>query len=102
LQLTLNAPVTTAAATGAPAALLRSKEYRWTGSVVDARMPALTSTRGLCAVGCVRAAARPRAGLLDHCKPEFINRLDDIVRFRSRTREQISEIVELEKTLLGC
>jgi len=42
------------------------------------------------------ADANLRAELLDYFKPEFINRLDDIVRFRSLTREQISEIVELQ------
>ena len=37
-----------------------------------------------------------RAELLAHFKPEFINRLDDIVRFHALTREQISEIVDLQ------
>ncbi|HTW43154.1 MAG TPA: AAA family ATPase [Solirubrobacteraceae bacterium] len=37
-----------------------------------------------------------RAALLEHFKPEFINRLDDIVRFEALTRAQISEIVELQ------
>src|SRR5208282_1651925 len=37
-----------------------------------------------------------RGALLGHFKPEFINRLDDIVRFHSLTREQISEIVDLQ------
>jgi ATP-dependent Clp protease ATP-binding subunit ClpB len=37
-----------------------------------------------------------RTALLEHFKPEFINRLDDIVRFDSLTREQISEIVDLQ------
>ncbi len=37
-----------------------------------------------------------RAALLAHFKPEFINRLDDIVRFDALTREQLSEIVELQ------
>jgi ATP-dependent Clp protease ATP-binding subunit ClpB len=37
-----------------------------------------------------------RTALLDHFKPEFINRLDDIVRFDSLTREQLSEIVDLQ------
>ena len=40
--------------------------------------------------------AELRTSLLEHFKPEFINRLDDIVRFESLTREQISEIVELQ------
>jgi ATP-dependent Clp protease ATP-binding subunit ClpB len=37
-----------------------------------------------------------RAGVEAHFKPEFINRLDDIVEFQPLTREQISEIVELQ------
>jgi ATP-dependent Clp protease ATP-binding subunit ClpB len=37
-----------------------------------------------------------RAALLSHFKPEFINRLDDVVRFESLTREQLGEIVELQ------
>jgi ATP-dependent Clp protease ATP-binding subunit ClpB len=37
-----------------------------------------------------------RAELTNHFKPEFINRLDDIVRFDPLSREQISEIVDLQ------
>jgi ATP-dependent Clp protease ATP-binding subunit ClpB len=37
-----------------------------------------------------------RAELTTHFKPEFINRLDDIVRFNALTREQISKIVDLQ------
>jgi ATP-dependent Clp protease ATP-binding subunit ClpB len=37
-----------------------------------------------------------RAELTTHFKPEFINRLDDIVRFAPLSREQISEIVDLQ------
>jgi ATP-dependent Clp protease ATP-binding subunit ClpB len=37
-----------------------------------------------------------RAGVEAQFKPEFINRLDDIVEFHSLTREQIGEIVELQ------
>jgi ATP-dependent Clp protease ATP-binding subunit ClpB len=37
-----------------------------------------------------------RAGVEANFKPEFINRLDDIVEFDVLTREQISEIVELQ------
>jgi ATP-dependent Clp protease ATP-binding subunit ClpB len=48
----------------------------------------------------IAADARLRAELLDYFKPEFINRLDDIVRFRALTREQISEIVELQVDLV--
>jgi ATP-dependent Clp protease ATP-binding subunit ClpB len=37
-----------------------------------------------------------RAQLLQNFKPEFINRLDDIVRFHSLSREQLAEIVDLQ------
>jgi ATP-dependent Clp protease ATP-binding subunit ClpB len=37
-----------------------------------------------------------RAGVEAHFKPEFVNRLDDIVEFSQLTREQISEIVDLQ------
>jgi ATP-dependent Clp protease ATP-binding subunit ClpB len=37
-----------------------------------------------------------REGLLGYFKPEFVNRLDDIVRFKQLSREQLSEIVELQ------
>ena len=37
-----------------------------------------------------------RAELTNYFKPEFINRLDDIVRFDALSREQISEIVNLQ------
>jgi ATP-dependent Clp protease ATP-binding subunit ClpB len=37
-----------------------------------------------------------RAQLQAHFKPEFINRLDDIVRFHPLSREQITEIVDLQ------
>jgi ATP-dependent Clp protease ATP-binding subunit ClpB len=44
--------------------------------------------------------AEIRAALLTHFKPEFVNRLDDIVRFHALSREQISEIVELQVGLV--
>jgi ATP-dependent Clp protease ATP-binding subunit ClpB len=37
-----------------------------------------------------------RAELTTHFKPEFINRLDDVVRFDPLSREQISKIVDLQ------
>jgi ATP-dependent Clp protease ATP-binding subunit ClpA len=40
------------------------------------------------------------AGVEAHFRPEFINRLDDIVEFHSLTREQIGEIVDLQVTRL--
>jgi ATP-dependent Clp protease ATP-binding subunit ClpB len=41
-----------------------------------------------------------RAGVENHFKPEFINRLDDIVEFHPLTREQITEIVDLQVSQL--
>jgi ATP-dependent Clp protease ATP-binding subunit ClpB len=37
-----------------------------------------------------------RTELTSYFKPEFINRLDDVVRFHALTREQITEIVDLQ------
>jgi ATP-dependent Clp protease ATP-binding subunit ClpB len=37
-----------------------------------------------------------RVGAESHFKPEFINRLDDIVEFEPLSREQIGEIVDLQ------
>jgi ATP-dependent Clp protease ATP-binding subunit ClpB len=37
-----------------------------------------------------------RAGVEAHFKPEFINRLDDIVEFQPLSREQLTEIVEIQ------
>src|SRR6202000_3298628 len=41
-----------------------------------------------------------RAGVESHFKPEFVNRLDDIVEFAPLTREQIGEIVDLQVEVL--
>jgi len=37
-----------------------------------------------------------RAGVEAHFRPEFVNRLDDIVEFQPLTREQLGQIVELQ------
>ncbi|TMM20445.1 MAG: AAA family ATPase [Actinobacteria bacterium] len=42
------------------------------------------------------ADTRLRNELLQYFKPEFVNRLDDIVRFHTLSREQLSEIVDLQ------
>ncbi len=47
-----------------------------------------------------RPGQSPRAAAEAHFKPEFINRLDDIVEFHPLTREQISSIVDLQVTRL--
>ncbi|MHB1537041.1 MAG: ATP-dependent chaperone ClpB [Solirubrobacteraceae bacterium] len=44
--------------------------------------------------------AEVREGLLSHFKPEFVNRLDDVVRFSPLSREQISQIVEMQTARL--
>ena len=41
-----------------------------------------------------------RAGVESHFKPEFVNRLDDIVEFEPLSREQIGEIVDLQVAVL--
>jgi ATP-dependent Clp protease ATP-binding subunit ClpB len=41
-----------------------------------------------------------RQGAVDTFKPEFINRLDDIVEFESLSREQLRKIVDLQVTRL--
>jgi ATP-dependent Clp protease ATP-binding subunit ClpB len=40
--------------------------------------------------------ARLRSELTGHFKPEFINRLDDVIPFQPLSREQLSEIVEVQ------
>ena len=42
-----------------------------------------------------------RAGAEGHFRPEFINRLDDIVEFEPLSREQLGEIVELQVALVS-
>jgi ATP-dependent Clp protease ATP-binding subunit ClpB len=37
-----------------------------------------------------------RAGVEEHFKPEFVNRLDDIVEFHTLDREHITQIVDLQ------
>jgi ATP-dependent Clp protease ATP-binding subunit ClpB len=65
------------------------------GRTVDFKNAVLIMTSNI-ALGDARSDGEVRAGLLEHFKPEFINRLDDIVLFDALSREQISEIVELQ------
>src|SRR5579862_9077526 len=39
---------------------------------------------------------RSAAAMRDHFRPEFLNRIDEIVEFRALSREQLGEIVELQ------
>jgi len=65
------------------------------GRTVDFKNTVLIMTSNL-AVPADAGDTALRMALIEHFKPEFINRLDDIVRFDALTREQISEIVELQ------
>jgi ATP-dependent Clp protease ATP-binding subunit ClpB len=65
------------------------------GRTVDFKNTVLIMTSNL-PVPASGKDAEMRTALLEHFKPEFINRLDDIVRFDPLTREQISEIVDLQ------
>ncbi|HST55897.1 MAG TPA: ATP-dependent chaperone ClpB [Solirubrobacteraceae bacterium] len=44
----------------------------------------------------VEADTALRSALLEYFKPEFVNRLDDVVRFQALSREQIGAIVDLQ------
>ena len=66
------------------------------GRTVDFKNTVLIMTSNIPVPAGGERHARRATALLEHFKPEFINRLDDIVRFDALTREQISEIVELQ------
>jgi ATP-dependent Clp protease ATP-binding subunit ClpB len=65
------------------------------GRTVDFKNTVLIMTSNI-PVGEALSDVELRTALQEHFKPEFINRLDDIVRFHALTREQISEIVDLQ------
>jgi ATP-dependent Clp protease ATP-binding subunit ClpB len=46
--------------------------------------------------GSASGDAELRRALLDYFKPEFVNRLDDVIRFEALSRQQIAEIVEMQ------
>jgi len=65
------------------------------GRTVDFKNTVLIMTSNI-PVGPELSDPELRSALLQYFKPEFVNRLDDIVRFQALTREQISEIVDLQ------
>jgi ATP-dependent Clp protease ATP-binding subunit ClpB len=65
------------------------------GRTVDFKNTVLIMTSNI-PVGEALSDEELRAALLQQFKPEFINRLDDIVRFDPLTREQLAEIVDLQ------
>jgi ATP-dependent Clp protease ATP-binding subunit ClpB len=78
----------------------RTVDFKNTVLIMTSNIPVASDLADPSAAGDVHDAAstdaRLRAELLDYFKPEFVNRLDDVVRFKALTREQISEIVELQ------
>jgi ATP-dependent Clp protease ATP-binding subunit ClpB len=56
------------------------------GRTVDFRNTVLIMTSNI----------RTSEGMREHFRPEFLNRIDEIVEFRALTREQLGEIVELQ------
>ncbi|HEY3759927.1 MAG TPA: ATP-dependent chaperone ClpB [Solirubrobacteraceae bacterium] len=64
------------------------------GRTVDFKNTVLIMTSNIPTEG--ETDTQLREDLLAHFKPEFVNRLDDIVRFAPLSREQLSEIVELQ------
>jgi ATP-dependent Clp protease ATP-binding subunit ClpB len=65
------------------------------GRTVDFKNTVLIMTSNL-AVPADAGDTALRMALIEHFKPEFINRLDDIVRFEALTREQLTQIVDLQ------
>ena len=74
----------------------RTVDFKNTVLIMTSNIPVGTGADDNGDPDSAHADAQLRAGLLDYFKPEFINRLDDIVRFKALTREQISEIVDLQ------
>jgi len=69
------------------------------GRTVDFKNTVLIMTSNIAVAGSdadILSDTQLRDGLLHYFKPEFVNRLDDVVRFAPLSREQISEIVELQ------
>jgi len=74
----------------------RTVDFNNTVLIMTSNIPVGTGSDDTDDSNSAHADAQLRAGLLDYFKPEFINRLDDIIRFKPLTREQISEIVDLQ------
>jgi ATP-dependent Clp protease ATP-binding subunit ClpB len=71
----------------------RTVDFKNTVLIMTSNLPI---GRDAAADGGAPSDARLRNELLQYFKPEFVNRLDDVVVFHSLTREQISEIVDLQ------
>jgi ATP-dependent Clp protease ATP-binding subunit ClpB len=67
------------------------------GRTVDFKNTVIIMTSN---VGVGLAAPNVREALKEHFKPEFLNRIDDIVIFRSLGKEEISKIIEIQLGVL--
>ncbi len=76
----------------------RTVDFKNTVLIMTSNIAVPPSPDGAAAdgAGATHADAQLREALLSHFKPEFVNRLDDVVRFAPLTRAQLGEIVELQ------
>ncbi|TMK99037.1 MAG: AAA family ATPase [Actinobacteria bacterium] len=75
----------------------RTVDFKNTVLIMTSNLPiGVPSGNGAGAEDGAAADAYIRTQLLQYFKPEFVNRLDDVVRFHALTREQISEIVDMQ------
>jgi ATP-dependent Clp protease ATP-binding subunit ClpB len=70
-------------------------DFKNTVLIMTSNIPLGAPAGGEDPVG-AEADAKLRTELLQYFKPEFVNRLDDVVRFHPLTREMISEIVDMQ------
>jgi ATP-dependent Clp protease ATP-binding subunit ClpB len=70
-------------------------DFKNTVLIMTSNIPLGAPAGGEDPVG-AEADAKLRTELLQYFKPEFVNRLDDVVRFHPLTREHISEIVDMQ------
>jgi ATP-dependent Clp protease ATP-binding subunit ClpB len=70
-------------------------DFKNTVLIMTSNIPLGAPVGGEDPVG-AEADAKLRTELLQYFKPEFVNRLDDVVRFHPLTREDISQIVDMQ------
>jgi len=70
-------------------------DFKNTVLIMTSNIPLTAPAGGEDPVG-AEADAKLRTELLQYFKPEFVNRLDDVVRFHPLTREHISQIVDMQ------
>jgi ATP-dependent Clp protease ATP-binding subunit ClpB len=70
-------------------------DFKNTVLIMTSNIPLAAPAGGEDPVG-ADADAKLRTELLQYFKPEFVNRLDDVVRFHPLTREHISQIVDMQ------